>query len=295
MEKTMDFTWKAPDGEVLPARAWGPSRPPRATIVCLHGMGGSVGDFDPFGLRMAAEGYACAALTMRGQGMDPNPRRRGFFFDAGVIGADFSAFSDEMREDFGAPDLVVCGESLGALVAARQLATTGLPDARAAIFSAPVVGLTRETPWIAHKALECLAHFFPRGRLSPGWFVTGGPGSPKTSRDDEWNAAQQASPYRIRAFGFEVLHRVGRLIGQMPEVAPAISLPSLVLCAGRDVFVREEQVRQWFELLAADDKDLHVHPEAFHVLWNDLDRERVLDGIAGWLNNRSWTADVRNT
>lgn len=249
-------------------------------------MGGSLGDFDPFGIRLAAEGFACAALTMRGQGMDPSAERRGFYFDAQEIGDDLSAFAEEMREDFGTRDLVVCGESLGALVAARVLAMDGLGDAQAAIFSAPVVALARETPWIARKTLALLSRLFPRGRLNPAWFVTGGPSSPKTSRDEEWNAKQQASPHRIRAFGFQVIHRVGQLIAEMPEIAPKIRIPSLVLCAGRDVFVREEQVREWFALLGADDKELQAYPEAFHVLWNDLDRELVLDGISKWLNAR---------
>jgi alpha-beta hydrolase superfamily lysophospholipase len=53
------------------------------------------------------------------------------------------------------------------------------------------------------------------------------------------------------------------------------------------VFVRPEQVRAWFDCLSAKDKTFRLYSEAFHLLWNDWDKEAVLTDILAWLNERS--------
>ena len=57
-----------------------------------------------------------------------------------------------------------------------------------------------------------------------------------------------------------------------------------MLSGGQDVFVEPVQVRRWFEHLRSEDKTLKIYPEAFHLLWNDLDRNAVLADIAHWLS-----------
>ena len=37
----------------------------------------------------------------------------------------------------------------------------------------------------------------------------------------------------------------------------------------------------------ATDKTFRLYPEAYHLLWNDWDKELVLADILAWLNERS--------
>jgi lysophospholipase len=253
----------------------------------VHGLGGSPGDFEPFGARLAAEGYCCFAASLRGQGLDPDPRRRGSFLDSSVLEAEIAAFATEMLADDPDAPAFFCGESLGALLGARLFANGSIPRPFSGlIFSAPVVALRRETPRPVKMALRFLARVAPDGRIRPSWFVTQGPRAPKTSRDDAWIARQKQGPQYIEAFSFGTFHAVGCLMEEMPAAAGGIRLPSLVLAAGRDVFVRTEQIRNWFDLVAAEDKTFVEFPDAHHVLWNDWDRESVLDTIAGWMRTR---------
>ena len=72
----------------------------------------------------------------------------------------------------------------------------------------------------------------------------------------------------------------------------ATSPPSWKWCAakgmaGRDCFVRREQVERWFDGVAAREKTLRVYDGAFHLLWHDWDKEVVLRDVAGWLDGRA--------
>ncbi|MCX7868602.1 MAG: lysophospholipase, partial [Terrimicrobiaceae bacterium] len=249
-----------------------------------HGMGGAPSDFDSFGQRLARQGWHVAAPAVRGQGLDPDPRRRGTFLDPDAIARDIRAFSEEVLDGEDGPR-IFAGESLGALLGAHALAA-GAVCFDAVIFSAPVVGLSRPTPGWARLALRILARAVPHGRLRPSWFVTGGPNAPKTSRDEEWIAEQKRGPQHIPAFGFAALEAVGRLMDSVRAAAPHIQPPALVLAAGQDVFVTPAQIEHWFHSLGSKEKTLKIFPKAHHVLWNDWDREAVLDCISEWLEAR---------
>jgi len=146
--------------------------------------------------------------------------------------------------------------------------------------------LARRPPSVVRLGLRVLGRVLPRGRLRPGWLVTGRAKAPRISRDEEWIARQRSGPHWIDAFSFAALDAVGRLMEEMPSVARGVRVPSLVLAAGADVFIRPEQVREWFDSLAARDKTFLEYPSACHVLWNDWDRARVLEDIAAWLAAR---------
>jgi len=281
----MEYDWVAEDGTGFPSLRWGDPDTARAVMVCVHGLGGAHGNFEPLGRRLAEEGVFVAALTVRGQGLDPDRRRRGSYLDADVISADIAAFVAAHHLP-GRP-LFLCGESLGALLCARMLARgVALPELTGAIYSAPVVALARETPSLVRHALRLLATLLPGGSLSPSWFVAGKKIPLATSRDEEWMRSQREGPQHVKAFTFGALDAIGRLMAEMPEAARKINSPALVLAGGKDVFVREEQVRGWFEDLAAPDKTYLAYPDGHHVLWNDWDRAQVLDDITHWIRLR---------
>jgi lysophospholipase len=177
---------------------------------------------------------------------------------------------------------------MGALILAWMLASRrfDLP-VRGAIFSVPVVDLMKPTPPIVRQILRLLATLFPRLRFFPSWFVSGRLEPLRVTRDEEHEMRARNAPYYINAFTFRFLHHLGELIESSEDVAEKMSTPCLVLAAGQDVFLRPEQVKAWFDRLAASDKTFRVYPDAFHLLWNDWDKELVLADILAWLNERS--------
>jgi alpha-beta hydrolase superfamily lysophospholipase len=83
------------------------------------------------------------------------------------------------------------------------------------------------------------------------------------------------------------LVELGDLIEKSHTFAPAITLPTLVLAAGCDCFVKSTQVEAWFKKIPAGDKTLHIYPEAYHLLWHDWDKDVVIKDIHHWLTSRT--------
>ncbi len=284
----MHFDWKAPDGVTFPCEQWLPRGKPSGVLICVHGLSGAAADFQPVGEAVLQAGLACHALNLRGQGNDPHRPRRGAALDLQAISRDISAFAREMQAGQSGTPLWVCGESMGALILSWMLATGRFDEpVSGAVFSAPVVGLSKPTPPVVRQVVRLLSTALPRLRFYPSWFVSGKLEPLRVTRDEEHAQRVQSAPYYITAFTFRFLHQLGELIESSELIAAKMKTPCLVLAAGQDVFLRPEQVRAWFDHLAAADKTFRLYPEAYHLLWNDWDKEAVLTDILGWLNERS--------
>jgi lysophospholipase len=177
---------------------------------------------------------------------------------------------------------------MGALILSWMLAYDRFSEpVCGAIFSAPVVDLIKPTPWIIRQSVRLLAKTLPGVRFYPSWFVSGKLEPLRVTRDEEHALRVQNAPHHITAFTFRFLHRLGRLIDSSEMIATRVKTPCLVLAAGQDVFLRPEQVMEWFARLASSDKSFKLYSEAYHLLWNDWDKDAVLADVLLWLNERS--------
>lgn len=284
----MDFDWTAPDGVMFPCEQWLPRGKASGTMICVHGLSGAATDFLPLGERLHQAGLACFALNLRGQGSDPHRPRRGAALELEVISRDISAFAEAMHSRQPGTPLWVCGESMGALILSWMLAYGRFDEpVCGAIFSAPVVGLMKPTPWIVRQTVRVLATAIPGLRFYPSWFVSGKLEPLRVTRDEEHLLRIHNAPYYITAFTLRFIHQLGKLIDSSEAIAASMKTPCLVLAAGQDVFLRPERILAWFDRLAISDKTFRLYPEAYHLLWNDWDKDTVLADILGWLNERS--------
>ncbi len=284
----MHFNWKAPDNVIFPCERWVPQGKSRGTLVCVHGLSGAATDFHTLGEFIHKAGLSCFALNLRGQGSDPHRPRRGAVLDLEHISRDISAFADAMHSRQNGTPLWVCGESLGALILAWMLSGGRFQHpVCGAILSVPVVDLMKPTPWIVRQAVRALAAVVPSVRFFPSWFVSGKLEPLRVTRDEEHEQRVRNAPHYITAFTFRFLRQLGHLIDSSGEVADKMKTPCLVLAAGQDVFLRPEQIKAWFDRLAASDKTFRLYQDAYHLLWNDWDKDLVLADILDWLNDRS--------
>ena len=284
----MHFDWKAPDGVIFPCEQWLPRGKASGALICVHGLSGAATDFQPLGETLQQAGLACFALSLRGQGNDPHRRRRGAALDLESISRDISAFAQEMQPGQSGTPLWVCGESMGALILSWMLVHERFDEpVCGAVFSAPVVSLMKPTPRVIRQIVRILSTALPGLRFYPSWFVSGKLEPLRVTRDEEHAQRVLSAPYYITAFTFRFLHQLGELIESSELIATRMKTPCLVLAAGQDVFLRPEQVRAWFDRLAAADKTFRLYPEAYHLLWNDWDKDTVLADILGWLDERS--------
>ena len=108
--------------------------------------------------------------------------------------------------------------------------------------------------------------------------------APPITRDREYQDSLREKPHHISNFSLGFLVELGEMIDDSQAVARQLEVPTLVLAAGQDCYVRVDQVRSWFGEIAASDKTLHVYPDAYHLLWHDWDRDNVVSDLGKWLN-----------
>jgi alpha-beta hydrolase superfamily lysophospholipase len=282
----MGFAWKAPDGLILPGEEWRPPAAVRGVVAGVHGMGAEARDFAPLAERLAAEGMVVYALNLRGQGHDPHPARRGHFLEPGVLCAEIAAFVAEMAARHPGCPVFLCGESMGALLSSRALAL-GVARVDGVVLSVPVVDLRRPTPWTTQTALRVASWLWPTGRFSPSWFVAGTRKPLPVSRDEAHLHRLRNSAQSIRAYTFRFLHAMGELMREVRALAPQLRVPCLVLGGGRDVYISPDQLTAWFGEIGAADKSLRIFPDGHHCLWNDLDRDAVVETVTAWITERA--------
>jgi alpha-beta hydrolase superfamily lysophospholipase len=267
------------DGTPFPALEWGSIGQTKINVLCIHGLGGAAADFGPLGRHLAENGCTVRAVNLRGQGNDPDPSRRGHFLDPSGWRDDLEDFADSFPEE--AP-LVVVGESMGSLVAIDSIAHGALRPERL-VLAAPVPELRAPVPGWAVPLVRGGARLFPRLRFGPMRFVNGKTSIPRLTSDDDYMAYLQHIPHRVGGFTLEFLVNFNGLMCDAHDHAGRVRVPTLMLSAGRDIFIRAEQSRAFFEKLGATEKEYELYPDSHHLLWHDADRDAVLGRITRWV------------
>ena len=267
------------DGTPFPALEWESAGETKINVLCIHGLGGAAADFGPLGRHLSQNGCMVRAVNLRGQGNDPEPERRGHFLDPASWRDDLEEFADSFPDK--AP-LVVVGESMGSLVAIDSIAHGALRPERL-VLAAPVPELRAPVPGWAVALVRGGAKFFPRLRFGPMRFVHGKTSIPRLTSDDDYMEYLQNIPHRVGGYTLEFLANFNGLMSNTHNHASDVRVPTLMLSAGRDVFIRAEQSRAFFEKLAAAEKEYELYPDSHHLLWHDVNRDEVLDRITRWV------------
>ena len=68
--------------------------------------------------------------------------------------------------------------------------------------------------------------------------------------------------------------------------AGRITMPTLILQGGGDLIADPEGTRDLFDALGAKDKTLRVYEGLYHEVLNEPEKDRVLDDLVTWLDER---------
>ncbi|WP_119963950.1 alpha/beta hydrolase [Simplicispira lacusdiani] len=280
MSHSADFaltTFTASDGENLAAYHWplDERRPPRGTVLLVHGLGEYAGRYHHVAQRLNDWGFAVRAYDHYGHGRSAGPRG-GLNHDMRLLDdlADMVE-SARVHTPKGLP-LVLLGHSMGGLLAARFVAMhLGVVDAL--VLSSPAFD-----PGLGAVQKLLLATL---PRLLPNLRVGNGLDARYLSHDPAVVAAYQKDPLchdRISA-------RLARFIaeGGPATVARAAHwrLPTLLMWAGEDRLVNPAGSRAF----AAAAPDSVVQSRCFeglyHELFNEQDATPVFEVLQRWLDH----------
>ena len=256
---------------------WAPEAAPRAVVVLSHGFGEHAGRYAHVAQRFDAAGLATYALDHRGHGRSGGPR---------VLCRDLSEYTTDFhtlvgiatREHPGLP-LVVLGHSMGGAIV-FSYGVDHPDDYRLMVLSGPAVDMGHAvSPLLAFvgKALGAIAPGLPAQPLDDRL----------VSRDPAVVAAYREDPLNHHGW---VPAGVGRALlkvsDTMPQRAASLSAPLLVVHGEHDGLVPVAGSHALVECVGSTDVELKVYPGLYHEVFNEPERETVLDDVVRWITAR---------
>jgi alpha-beta hydrolase superfamily lysophospholipase len=266
----------APDGMHLYREVHPSTEPPsRATLLVVHGYGEHCGRYPHVARYFTARGYTVELFDYRGHGQSAGKR--------GHIDSFEDYFGDLARAvelaHVGAQGrpVVLVGHSHGGLLAtlyalARPKQLGGL------VLSAPFFGLALRVPW----PKRLLGRLF--GRLWPHLTLSTGIDPFTLSRDRTVGEAYGRDRWVHRVATARWFTEVSNAQRHLPERLPGLEVPLLLLVAGHDLLTDSALARRLFSTISNPAKQLHVYDGLYHELFNEPEKERVLQDVLRWLD-----------
>ncbi len=256
---------------------WTPDTQPRAVVVLSHGLGEYARRYDHVAQRFGEAGLVTYALDHRGHGRSDGKRM--LVRDISEYTADFDTLVGIAKREHPALKCIVLGHSMGGgIVFAYGVERPDNYDLM--VVSAPAV------------AAQDLVH--PLVALAARGLGVVLPGLPVTELDVD---AISRDPAVVEAYKTDplvyhgrVTAGVGRALLQvgdtMPQRAPALTAPLLVVHGSDDRLIPVDGSRRLVECVGSTDVELKVYPGLYHEVFNEPEREQVLDDVVSWITGR---------
>ena len=107
------------------------------------------------------------------------------------------------------------------------------------------------------------------------------------SRDPAVVAAYKSDPL---VYHGKVPFGIGRALLQvgetMPQRAPALHAPLLVVHGSDDRLIPLDGSRRLVDCVGSTDVELKVYPGLYHEVFNEPERDQVLDDVVSWITKR---------
>jgi acylglycerol lipase len=271
----MTEEWLDGTGGRIFTRHWEPVGTAKANLVICHGVNSHGGQYIRAAEEFAARGFAVTALDLRGRGKSDGER-----FYAESIGdyvSDLSLAIELGRSKHPDLPLYLLGHSAGGVTSVTYTLD----------YQERIDGLICESfafrvfaPNFALKLLEGASHLVPHAhvlRLKMEDF----------SRDPDWVAQLNADPLTEgEVQPVQTVAAFARAGERFEREFGRITLPVLILHGTDDKATRPDGSQQFFDEAGSADKTLKLYDGYYHDLLNDIGRERVMDDIIAWIDER---------
>ncbi|MBB5518726.1 alpha/beta fold hydrolase [Amphiplicatus metriothermophilus] len=259
------------DGAAFGLSAWRAENP-RAVLIAVHGMNDYAKAFEGAGEWWAREaGLVVYAYDQRGFGRSPGFRR---WPGAATMRADLRAAIAAARAAHPGLPLYVLGHSMGAAVVMTAM-RDGPLDADGVVLAAPGVWGGAQMP-VAYRIFLNLA-----ASVAPGKTVTGERAGRRATDNVEILRAMFADPLVIKDTRLDAVLGVVRLMGAAWDASDEIGGRILVLYGRKDEIIPVRKMQHAAARLCGR-VETRVYAEGWHLLFRDLQAERVWRDVAAW-------------
>ena len=270
-------TFRAGDGYCWRYRRYEPSRPPRAHVVCIHGIQSHSGWYMLSCHWLRQKGFIVSFLDRRGAGM--NEQGRGDTPSFRRLLDDLAEYLRSLRQAESVPVFLVAISWGGKLASALQRRHPGLVDGLALLcpgFVSRVHPTFREQLGIFWARLVSPRRLFRVPLDNPELF-TASPHRQQFIRDD---------PLALRQATARLLVESVRLDGYLRFVPRHVQVPVLLLLAECDRIIDNEATCRYVSRFASKEIETIEYRGAHHTLEFEPDPELFLSDLQRWLERR---------
>src|SRR5262249_28186283 len=246
-----------------------PERPATKALLLFHRGHEHSGRWQETVAALGLEDVAVFAWDQRGHGRSPG--ERGSAPDLATVVRDADEWVRHLTAAHGLVlhDTVVLAHSLGAVIATAWVHDYA-PPVRGLVLATPAFRVKLYVPF-AVPLLRLRQKVFGRGYVKS--YVKAG----MLTHDPEQAERYDADPLIFRQIAVNMLLDLHDTSTRLLADAGAITVPLLVLAAGRDWVVRESAQRQFVEGVSSSEKRFEVLPGFSHAIFHEKKREMVVE------------------
>lgn len=266
----------AADGTAIFAIDWRPEpgEVVRGGIVLMHGLGEHCGRYPHVARFFNDLGITVRAFDHRGHGRSGGAR--GDVRDSESMMTDAKMVFDDFAQQIGSVPFLL-GHSLGGLMAAR-FATENRSPLRGLILSSPALTIALTPPQkLLFKILSAIA---------PGLALPNGLDKRYLSHDKAVVDAYAKDPLVHAKITARLLRCMLHSIESAQSKASALKIPVLMVVAGDDHIVDASGSQTFFHHLPTDQSRIHVYPQMYHEIFNEVDADAAFADLRNWMQER---------
>lgn len=231
---------------------------PRGSLLLVHGLGEHTGRYAHVAEHLAERGVEVYAYDHQGHGRTEG--RRGWIAAYGHFLDDLHSFHRFVREQSEGP-LVLLGHSMGGLIVATYLLERPLQPEFLVLSGPAIVPLLDP----ADRTID----------------------PTRLSRDPAVWEAYLTDPYILRErVEPELFVRLAEGLALLPGRAGEISVPCLLIHGEDDRLCSAEGAKMYVEGFSSPDVTVRLYPGGRHEMFNEVNRNEVLDDLWSWIDVR---------
>lgn len=251
----------------------------RGTLVITHGISEHSECYAKTAERLTQFGWSIFAWDLRGHGRSEG--KRGYVRDFDDFARDldtFLKFLNEKKRLDGAFALI--GHSLGGLITLRHVLTADShsPKPTAIALSSPALGLALRVPPVKEIAARAL------NRILPSLTLYNEIRFEDLSRDPEQVKSYKLDPLRHEKISPALYLGMLDTMDFVKAQSVRLKLPILIQAAGVERIVSLDAIKEFYSTVGSENKKLIVYEESYHEIYNDLDREKVIQDLSEFLS-----------